>query len=753
MLDDGEILYNGVKKFNFVTPLNDDIDPNTESRIKSDLSVKPNNAFISPYSRFPLPIGLWVYDYCNVTKDKGFKHWFYDKFATEPILISTVAPNIRAKQVESVLNNRGYFNSTATYNLKYSKRDDKLAKIDYTINVTKPWLINEVIYPTVKDTLTAIINDISRESLIRVGGRYDTDTLTAERARVVTELRNRGYYYFRTEYLSYLADTTQQQYGVVIKSVLQDSIPLIAQKRYVIGNIDVHIASSTGQGAVDTLQFDGKRALPRNKNIVITYQEPKKVDWRYIRRNMTLQSGEIYSLSQARTTQNLLSSTGLFRYVNMTLQPVDSLLSDTINVKINLALSKPIVATFGVDLESKSNDFIGPELSFGVAQNNLFGGGETLALKLNGAYAWQTGTRAVSGGGLINSYEFGADVTLTFPRLLISRSNKRQRFRVKSTAFNIGADIENRPSYFKMLSTSTSMEYRFSPNNRSTHIITPFELIYNKLLNTTSSFDNTLNSNPALALSFSDQFIPKISYNYTFAKSFGVNESNKFVFSGNIAQAGNILEGCYLLFGNSASDNNIFGNVYSQFIKGGVEFKYSRRMWGENWIASRILTAAGHAYGNSSVMPYSEQYYIGGANSIRAFAIRSVGPGSYCPTGDTDSDFFDQTGTFKVEANVEFRFRIIGNLHTAIFLDAGNIWLLESDPLRPGGALKDTKFFKDLALGTGFGLRYDVSVLILRADLGIGLHAPYNNSITPKYYNITKFADGLGFHIAIGYPF
>ncbi len=159
-----------------------------------------------------------------------------------------------------------------------------------------------------------------------------------------------------------------------------------------------------------------------------------------------------------------------------------------------------------------------------------------------------------------------------------------------------------------------------------------------------------------------------------------------------------------------------------------------------------------HAYGNASQVPYAEQFYVGGANSIRAFTVRSIGPGSYHAPQDVRDSYFDQTGTFKFEFNVEYRFPIVGPLHGALFLDSGNVWLLKNDPQRPGGLLRGRTFFKDLALGTGAGLRFDISMLVLRADLGIGIHAPYETSRS-GYYNMESFKKSLAFHLAIGYPF
>ncbi|MDD3108147.1 MAG: BamA/TamA family outer membrane protein [Alistipes sp.] len=201
-------------------------------------------------------------------------------------------------------------------------------------------------------------------------------------------------------------------------------------------------------------------------------------------------------------------------------------------------------------------------------------------------------------------------------------------------------------------------------------------------------------------------------------------------------------------------EKRLFGNQFSQFIKEEVELKFYQKIGkGRCLMAYRMMAGVGWAYGNSRVMPYSEQFYIGGANSLRAFTVRSIGPGSYHPQEHNGNSYLDQTGDFKLEANVEFRFPIMGRLHGALFVDAGNVWLLRNDPQRPGGVLDAKGFWEEIALDTGVGLRYDLSILVLRADLGIALHTPYPNPEKPHYYNISNFKEGLGFHLALGYPF
>lgn len=747
-LDEDEQLYVGVKKMNIVSTQGADITSTALSVVKSDLSVKPNNPLFSPYVRSPFPFGLLIYQYCEPTKDKGFKRWMYDQFAREPVLISTVSPNMRMKLVESRLQNMGYFNSKATYEILPKKRDPKKAKISYNVDVAKGWKYDEIFYPEPEDRLTTILDSLKASSLIKTGGQYNTDTLRMERERIASVLRNKGYYYFRPDYLRFLVDTTQNRYEVDIKMLLEEDIPDKSLRQYKVGKIDVYIESVKGVGEVDTL-YSKRRGRP--SELTITYQKPKRVKWSLIRRNVRMRSGKLFSLDAQKQTQSNFSRTGVFSKVQILPVLRDSINSDTLDFKINLAMGKPIGAEFGLNLTSKSNSFLGPGADFSISHNNIFGGAEKLTLKLNGAYEWQTGANHVEKSALTNSYEFGAKISLTFPRLLLSKNLKKQRRYLANTRFEIGASILNRPKYFRMLAFDAAMEYNFSTSLESSHTFNPFKLVYNKLLNTTSSFEASLNENPAIALSFRDQFIPMMRYAYTFTKQFGYQKSNKIYLRVEATQAGNLIDGIGRLCGVDGT-KRLFGNQFSQFVKGQLEFKYSRKIFGESWVVSRFLVGAGHAYSNSKVMPYSEQFYIGGANSIRAFTVRSVGPGSYRPDTNNPNYYFDQTANFKLEANVELRLNIYGGLQFALFLDAGNIWLLQEDPARPGGKLDGKTFFKDIALGTGCGIRYDLSVIVLRLDWGVGLHAPYNTGKS-GYYNMPNFKDSMGFHFAIGYPF
>lgn len=739
-----EVLYTGVRKIRIEPDSGVTVSTAAVSAAKEPLSVAPNNPLYSPYVRTPLPIGLWAYNYLYTPREKGFKHWLYKRLAKEPVLVSKVQPALRAKIAAQALDNFGYFRSEAACSLMYRKHGRK-AKVYYTLRVAPPWFYSGIAYPQADSTLASVVDSLRRSSLLRAGAQYNLDTLTLERRRIAQSLRNRGYYYFRPEYLEYLADTTLARRRVDLRLELKPDVPAVALKPYRVGDIAVNF-TNLNPGRVDTFLLRGVR---------VTAQRPMKIRPRVLMRALALRSGQLFTVdAQTRTLTNL-NRLGIFRSVNLSVTPLDSLRgADTLGVRIDAQFDYPLEASLETDVTSKSNSFVGPGITFKVSNNNLFRGGEVLAVRLNGSYEWQTGNKHSGGrSSRLNSYELGLEATLRIPRLLLPLSmTRRQRFQA-GTSFQLGVDLMNRPDFFRLVAFGGSATYDFQTSAYSHHSLTVFKLAYNKLLHTTESFDKTMDENPAIAMSFRNQFVPSVNYTYTFDRTYGATGNRRFYWQNGFTSAGNLLWAVLRAFG-ARPPQHLFGNRFSQFVKEVSEVKFYHRIGRRNnWLATRFLVGIGYAYGNSEVMPYSEQFYIGGANSIRAFTVRSLGPGSYRPPADDRNGYLDQTGDFKLEANIEYRFGLLGRLNGAVFLDAGNIWLLKNDPKRPGAELKWKGFFNEIALGTGVGLRYDFSYLVLRADLGIGLHTPYPNPDKKGYYNISSFKDGLGFHLAIGYPF
>ncbi len=741
-LDDDEQLYTGVKKIDYLSTVEGEkvkVPSDVRDQVAEAVNVHPNNYISLIGMRSPLPIGLWVYNNWS-NPEKGLKHWLYEKLVEEPVLVTSVRPEVRTKMVDEILGDNGYFRSATTYDL-VSGRNKKKASVQYNVTPGPAFTFNRVEMLPDTSLLNHYIDSVAaRSTYLREGNRYCTDSLSAARVRITNVLRNRGYYYFKPEYIEYLADTVVYPGSVALRLDIASNVDSTATERYRTGNVKIYVNRYRGRArTVDTIATDVG---------TLFLQQPSRFRKSVITDNVTFRSGKIFSVRDMDRTQTYLSRLGIFSAVSIDAER--DTLSDKrlLDVAINCTLDQPLEASIEVNASSKSNSYIGPGITLGVTNRNIFGGGEQLAVSLTGSYEWQTGHD--NKGGIFNSYEAGITTSLSFPRLLAPRFIPRRRRQINWTRFSLNADLLNRPHFFKMAQFNMSMSYDWQATRRATMSYTPFKLTYTKLIHTTQEFDSIMAANPAVALSFENQFIPQMAYSYNYERSFNANNKLNFTFS--VQEAGNVFWGIYKLAGVKG-EKELFGTPFSQFVKGQMQLVYSRRVAGtDSWLVCRGAVGAAHAYGNSTEVPYAEQFYCGGANSVRAFTVRSLGPGSYHDDNAGSTGYFDQTGTFKFEANVEWRFPLFSVINGALFVDSGNVWLLKNDPQRPGGQLKGSTFLKDLAVGTGAGIRVDLGMIVVRGDLGIGIHAPYNTGKS-GYYNMTSFKNSLAFHLAIGYPF
>lgn len=734
-----EMLYTGLKGIRYDNADSVKLPDELKSEIRSAVNVAPNNYWKLVGWRYPFPLGLWVYNNWP-NPPKGFKHWIYEKLVEEPVLVSDVRPEVRTKMLDQLLDNNGYFSGATSYTLNKAKNPKK-ASISYTVYPGQPYPIESMeLLPDTSHLYHLIDSFARKDSYLMSGMRYSTDSLSDARIRITNRVRNNGYYFFQPSYIEYLADTVQTPGKVAMRMVLASKIPDFCLRKYSTGHITVNIFRANGGGTPDTIQYP---------DITIVQMMPSRLRRRILPECIRFRPGRTFSVRDMNRTQTYLSRLGIFSGIEIEAIPDTASSPDNprLNVQINCTFDKPLEVSVEANATSKSNSYIGPGLIVGVTNRNIFGGGEQLSVKLKGSYEWQTGGGRK--GGIFNSYEAGITTSLAVPRLIAPKFVRRSRYQLNWTRFQLNADLLNRPHYFRMAQFNMSMSYDWRVTRHIQNTFTPFKLTYTKLMNTTEVFDSIMDANQAVALSFRSQFIPQMMYSFTFDKALDRDNLINWQFS--VQEAGNVFWSIYELSGKHG-EKKLFGTPFSQFVKGTTQVVYNRRLTGDNWLVGRIATGAAHAYGNASQVPYAEQFYVGGANSIRAFTVRSIGPGSYHAPEGTPEDNFDQTGTFKFEANLEYRFPIFGPLHGAVFLDAGNVWLLKDDPQRPGGKLQASTFLRDLALGTGVGLRFDIGMLVLRGDLGIGIHAPYDTG-HGGYYNMPSFGKSLAFHLAIGYPF
>ena len=748
---DGDKLYTGIKKVEFV-----DAEENATSsvgqtaveEIQYALDYAPNGSIAGSSNLRGLPLGLWWYNALHDSNSKVGK-WFFKTFAQEPVLLSKVNPQLRANVANNILKYYGYFNGNVEPTVIPSLRNDKKAKVSYTVELGRPFHYDSISYCNFTQNADSLIKSTWDERIIHPGEQFNAAAMENERTRLSTLFRNNGYYYFKPEYITFLADTINKPGHANIRVQPVYNMPSQANEVRRIGRITINVLnneSSTGRGA--RIEKD---TVTRG-NITYIYSG-KKMPVRVgaLMRNIQIRSGELYSQEKQQNAIQKLSQMNIFNNFRLNLLPHTD--SDLLDLDITTQLDKPYDFTFELNVTSKSNNQVGPGSKVTLAKRNVFRGGETLKLTLSGSYEWQTDDKIEGKAAVVNSWEIGADVSLDFPRLYFPLLHRRYLRVPATTSFRLFADEMNRSGFFRMIQAGGDATYKIQSHSTTTHTVTPFRLTYDMLLRTTEKFDNLVASNKAIRNSFRDQFIPAMQYTYTYDNT-NTYHRNKTEVDVSVTSAGNITSLLFAAFGKplEQKNKNLFGNPYAQFVKATAELRQLWKIDRNQYIATRLMAGAIHSYGNSEYAPYSEQFYIGGSNSLRAFTVRSVGPGSYRPNNVNSYTYLDETGTLKFEANVEYRFRIISDLHGALFVDAGNIWLLKEDKERPGGEFRFNTFAEQTALNTGFGVRYDLGVLVLRVDFGLGLHAPYDTGRS-GYFNLNPFRDGFAWHFAIGYPF
>ena len=748
-LPEGETLYTGIDKLEVVNEDKTLAGVTALTEVEAALAYAPNNAIFGSSSlRWPIPFGLWVYNGFEKYQDKrGVGRWIFDHLGKSPILMSSVNGETRAKVATNLLHDYGYFNGTVSYQ-EVPQKNPKESKVNYVIDMAQPYFLDSIAYLKYPHYADSLIRSTRSQSVLKSGENFSVLRLEEERQRLSSLFRNHGYYYYRPEFTTYRADTLQKPGYVSLQVVPRNGIPAEAKKQYYIGKTSVYLTGYNDEQPTDTLRL-------RTMDI---YYNGKKPGIRpsALMRNFFFQKGELFSQDRQTFTQEAIARMGVFRYSEFRYEPKDTTANgDTLNVNMYATFDKPYNAELELNVTTKSTDQTGPGAIFKITRNNFQRMGANLSFEVRGSYEWQTNSNVEGNSSKLNSYELGTSLSLDFPRLILPwKDNDLRRSRYpQKTSFKIYGNLLNRARFFNMLSFGGNVTYEFRKSRLWKHTVTPFQLTFNTLMSTTERFDSITATNPSLALSLGDQFIPSMNYTFTYDNA-RLKKDYQLWWENSITSAGNVTSLLYAALGENFSEKNkkLLGTPFAQFLKLTSEVRALFKVGEKQHIAARFMGGVLWSYGNQTIAPYSEQFYIGGANSLRAFTVRSVGPGTYNPGQNIKYGYLDQTGDIKLEANVEYRFPIFGELYGATFLDAGNVWLMRKDENRPGGEFSLKNFVKSIALNTGVGVRYDLTFLVIRLDMGIALHVPYETGKS-GYYNIPKFKDGLGLHFAIGYPF
>ncbi len=731
-IPEGELLYTGAT----LEIVNDSLIENQKS-IKSELenTLRPEPNKKSLHSYF----GLQSY-YKNQKEKPGFiNKWIYKKIGEEPIYRS----NVKTLEIEQTLINRlennGYFYSTVTSNWQENEKK-KTALATYTVIVGKPYKLATYQLDTISETISSAIKKSIDTSLFSTGMQFDLSAMKSEREKIDGELKNKGFYNFNSEFLIFEADTNHyknRQFDLFLK--LKKEVPRKALIPYKISKINVYSNYDIQSDSLrkDTLRYNNKNFVEVEK-----FFKPKKLD-----PFILVEEGQLYNSKTSRNTSRRLSSIGVYKFVNFQYEEKPVQETDSIGfLEANIFLSPLNKMALRAELQAvtKSNSFAGPALELTYSNRNIFYGGETLNLSSNVAYEVQLGGNQASQ----SNTSVGFKSEIIFPRVIFPYNFRNNFFKysVPKTKTSLTVDFLNRTNFFTVLSGQAQFGYIWNENKYTTHEINPISVNYTNLLKTSNEFDQILENNPFFKLSFDQQFIAGWNYSFTYNGMLDSQKKHQFYVNTTLDIAGNFLN----LFGKNQGENpqTFLGLEYAQYAKADMDFRYHFNFGKEAKIATRLFGGYGYAYGNSDVMPYVKQFYSGGPNSVRAFSIRSLGPGTYTSPDNGSNTYIDQTGNIRLEANLEYRFPIFSYFKGALFVDAGNVWLSKENTDLPGGKFT-SDFYKQLGIGAGIGARVDVQGFVIRFDWA----APINDPSLPEGERFDVRIDETIFNFAIGYPF
>ncbi|MEI6348708.1 MAG: BamA/TamA family outer membrane protein [Bacteroidota bacterium] len=740
----GEKLYTGAE-IELVS--NSKIDRKQKQRIKSTakkaLRPTPNKTFLGMRPK------LWRYMAAGENPKSKFKKWL-KKTGEAPVLISSINPITTSLIIDAKLFNIGIFKSYTEFTIVEKKQT---AKVVYISHIHEPFKVNELQYSIFDDSLKQTIVADKNNSLIKSGEEYNLDLLKNEAIRIDGLLKDKGYFYFNPDYLIFKADTSNIHHTITLKLALKDSVPKNALTIYRINKVfidqEFSLTNRTSKTTKDTVLFQNNTFLGNELKM--------KIRPEVILRSVYLKKDEVYARTNHNITLNRLMSMGNFKFVSMKFTESDTSAGGYLDVTILMTPMPKRTFRAEIDLVSKSNNYTGPRMNFSFLNRNAFSGAEFLNLNMAGSYEAQ-----FSGNNKnLYSYSFSPQVELTFPQFLAPFKIKSNSMYIPKTRFLLSYNFIKKVNYFDMRTLQFTYGFKWKKDIRKAHELNPINISYTSLANKSAEFSELLELNPFLKKSYEEQFVAGGSYSFTYNDQVVPGKKIQYFFQFMTEVAGNAFSLTKLIAGEKASSENplkVVGSIYSQFARVSLDGRCYYNFKSKNKFAFKIYAGVANAYGNSSTLPYSKQFFSGGPNSIRAFHINSVGPGK-SPQSTNNIGFLQLGGDIKLEANAEYRFNIYRYFKGALFADAGNIWLLKSNPINTAGPFSFSTFYQEIAVGAGIGLRVDVSFFILRFDLAMPLRKPWleeNHRWVIKQIDVGNpswRADNLIFNVAIGYPF
>ncbi len=731
---------------------------NKEGIKKSDLLpyIKQN-----PNKRiFGTRFHLGLYNLSNINKQKWPNKWLRD-IGEEPVIFDPYSAEKSKSQIKSYITSKGYFDGQVMDTIQTSGRK---SEVYYNIDLLPPYTIRNLYFEMADSNIKDLFFFDSVNCVIERGKPYDVDVLQAERSRFERFVKDHGFYGFSSDHIYFRVDSTVGKrqvdiyYGVKKFAKLDafNRISLVPHSIYRVRNIYIFpdfVPKEALEGgeaylkSLDTVSYNGYYFITRKGKPEIKYD--------LILQSLYLKPGSVFNVTSTEQTQAHLLSLKVYRLVNIDysdLNEAGTTQSSELMLDCNIQLTLLSQQSYKIELEGTNTaGNLGGALNLIYQHKNLFHGAELFSMKLKGAYE----ALAQPNSNLTSAQEYAVETSLRLPKFLLPFIETESFIKKynPSTTILAAYNYQAMPVYTRTIANAT-FGYNWKAGNFHEHIVNPLQFNVVKLLSIDSTYAANIESSSYMAYSYKDVLILGGSYSYIFNNQ-SIKKSRDYWFLRINAEAsGNMLALIKSVSGATKTDGtyDFLRQPFAQYIRTDFDLRYNYFFNDVGSIVYRGFLGVGIPYGNSKAMPFEKQYFSGGANGIRAWQVRTLGPGSYI---HNDTTFLNQIADIKLEGNAEYRFKLFWILEGALFLDAGNIWTVKNDTARPGSQFLINKFYKDIAVGTGTGLRFDFKFVIGRIDMGIKLRDPALTDgskwiFMRRPYNFKK---DFTFVIGIGYPF
>ncbi len=724
-----------------------------KSEIKKYIRQKPNRRFLG--LNFP----LYLYSLSNPEKQKGLSKWLR-KVGEEPVIWDPYLMEESRKQILNHLEKKGYYDSQVRDSVIY---DDQKVTVQYNVEAKKPYRVSDVDYRVKDSVLRPFLYPDTANLPVDPGDVFSVELLQQERSMIEGILRDNGFYHFSKDFVSFIADTSARTNQVKLTVEVnpftidrgEGALVTRAHQRFQVDSVYIFPNYAPRQAIADRREYIRQLDTIEHKGLKFVYSGPEPgIDLDVIRQSNYIKPGAWYSKEETDKTYQHLNSLRLFQIINIKYQesqsPGDSLAGE---LDCHIYLRKFKLQSYTIELEgTNSSGNIGGAGNLVYTHKSIFGGAEQFQSKFTGAFEILDQEKF---NRIDNTMRLGTEVSLDFPQFLLPflRSDRFVKQYDPKTNLSAMYNYQERPDYTRTLANVT-FGYRWKSKNYLTHYVNPLELNILRLPYLSASFKRNLEE-IYLKSSYEDHFLSVTSYSMIYNNQ-DVQKTRDFqYFRLNAEVAGNVLTAFSKLadFNKVGDHYEIFGIRYAQYFRVDFDFRHYQILDDDERFVYRLFVGTGFPYGNSNALPFVKQYFSGGANSIRAWNVRALGPGGYTPRQDFRG-YPNLTGDIKLEANWEYRFKMFWILEGAYFLDAGNIWSLNPRDDRLGAQFDPNDFLSEVAIGTGLGLRFDLSFSVLRLDVGLKLKDPSyppGKRWLPGNRRINK--ETLSWNIAIGYPF